>query len=176
MLTPRVIQENKSLEERLEEVSILVMEIEGVLTDGRTLVDAHGLESIFIDRRDALALKMWLKDGGKLVLLARSDLTAAQEWCRNHGLDFQGHQGANKNTALQSIIFENAATPKTVCYLGWDLEDLPPAMIVGVAACPADANVWVRDSAHLVMASPGGRGAVRELIDRLLAGRRPPSE
>ena len=175
MILSRVPQEDKSLEQRLSEVSILVMEMEGVLTDGRTLVDAQGRESIFIDRRDTLALKMWLKDGGKLVLLARTDLGIAHKWCRNHGLDFLGHQGA-KNTALQSIIFQNTATPKDVCYLGWDLEDLPPAMIAGVAVCPADANVWVRDSAHLVLASPGGRGAARELIDRLLAGRRPPSD
>jgi 3-deoxy-D-manno-octulosonate 8-phosphate phosphatase (KDO 8-P phosphatase) len=176
MIPPYVPKEDKSLEQRLSEVSILVMEMEGVLTDGRTLVDTQGRESIFIDRRDALALKMWIKDGGKLTLLARADLAAAQEWCRNHGLDFLGHQGAAKNATLQSIIFQNASTPKDVCYLGWDLEDLPPAMIAGVAACPANANVWVRDSAHLVLASPGGRGAVRELIDRLLAGRRPPSE
>lgn len=175
MITPRVPQEEKSLEQRLSEVSILVMEMEGVLSDGRTLVDAQGKESIFIDRRDVLALKMWLKDGGKLVLLARTDLESAQAWCRKNGLDFLGHQGT-KNRDLQSIIFQNGATPQDVCYLGSDLEDLPPLMIAGVAVCPADADVWVRDSSHLVLASGGGRGAVRELVDRLLAGRRPPSE
>lgn len=175
MITPRVPQEEKSLEQRLSEVSIVVMEMEGVLTDGRTLIDAQGKESIFIDRRDVLALAMWLKDGGKLVLLARTDLTAAQEWCLKNGFDLLGHQGA-KNRDLQSIIFQNGATPQDVCYVGWDLEDLPPLMIAGVAVAPADADVWVRDSAHLVLASAGGRGAARELIDRLLAGRRPPAE
>jgi 3-deoxy-D-manno-octulosonate 8-phosphate phosphatase (KDO 8-P phosphatase) len=175
MIPTRVPQEEKSLEQRLSEVSIVVMEMEGVLTDGRTLVDAQGRESIFIGRRDVLALKMWLKDGGKLVLLARTDLAAAQEWCQNNGFNFLGHQGA-KNTALQSVIFQHGATPKDVCYLGSDLEDLPPVMIAGVAVAPADADVWVRDSSHLVLASAGGQGAARELIDRLLAGRRPPTE
>ncbi len=175
MVTPRVPQEEKPLAQRMAEVTILVMEIEGVLTDGRSLIDAQGRESIFISQRDALALRMWLKDGYKLVLLARTGLTAAAEWCKKNDFPFLAHQGG-KNSALQAVIFENAALPKDVCYLGWDLEDLPPMMIAGVAACPADADPWVSSSAHMVLEAGSGQGAAREMVDRLLAGRRPPSE
>ena len=175
MVTPHIPQEEKPLEMRMAEATILVMEIEGVLTDGRTLIDPQGQESIFISQRDALALKMWMKDGYKVVLLARTSLPAAAQWCQSNCIPFLAHQGA-KNSALQAIIFGNAALPKDVCYLGWDLEDLPPMMIAGISACPANADSWVTGAAHLVLDAAAGQGVAREMVDRLLAGRRPPAE
>ena len=167
ILEPKVPQAEKTLTDLMSEVSLLVVEVEGVLSDGRTLVGPDGGESLFIHRADEIALKTWREEGRQVVIMARSDLTAAAAWCQARGLAFRPHTGA-KVPALQAVIFEHQMTPHQICYVGALVDDLPPMMVAGLAAAPGDASSWAQGSAHLISKAPAGNGALAELIHRLL--------
>lgn len=171
-LLPKKPDSEKTPEERLAEISLLVLELEGTLTDGSVFTDAQGNQGIVTNARDALALKNWLAEGNRAVVLARAGLEAAAQWCAARGIPFLAHQG-EKNRVLTAVIFDHALTPKNVAYMGWDVEDLPPMMVAGMAACPADADPFVIRGAHLVLNAQAGQGAVREMVDRILEGRLP---
>lgn len=173
-LEPKAPQEEKDLDTLLAEIQLVVLEAEGVLTDGSTVCGPEGAESITTHRADALGLANWLESGGKAVVVAREELTAVEVWCQARGVTHRIHQGA-KAPMMQMIIFEHQMEPCQVMYLGADLDDLPAMIIAGLAAAPADAHNWTREAAHVQLSRPGGQGAVRELLD-LLAEKRSPAE
>ena len=70
--------------------------------------------------------------------------------------------------AVPSLIEGLGLAPHQVCFVGDDLPDLPVLRAVGLAACPADAVAEVKDAAHLITQAPGGRGAVREVVEVIL--------
>lgn len=173
MITPKRPREELDLEQRLSEIRLLVIEMEGALTDGTTTCDHQGRESITTCRADQLALAQWRQAGNLVVVVAREDLEAARAWCEKRGFTFRPHQGHNKAALMQTIIFEHELTPPQVCYLGAELDDLPAMMVAGVAAAPAGANPWAQGAAHLVLSAQGGAGAVRELVEQILERQHP---
>ncbi len=166
-MLPQTPPESKSLGGMLKQVELLVLELEGTLTDGTVTVDHQGRESFRISRSDVIGLKTWLDNQGRLVIVARQELSGAQAWCQAMGFTYRPHQG-DKSVLLPPIIMEHQMESPQVCYLGAALEDLPAMLGAGVSAAPAQAPVWVRDAAHLVLEDPGGAGAVCELVERLL--------
>jgi len=174
ILQPKVPQEEKDLDTLLGEIELVVLEAEGVLTDGSTITGPDGTESISTHRADALGLANWLALGGKAVVVAREELKAVEAWCRARNITYRTHQGA-KAPMMQMIIFENQMEPRQVLYMGADLDDLPAIIIAGLAAAPSDAHNWARGACHLKLSNPGGRGAVREMLD-MLAEKRSPLE
>jgi YrbI family 3-deoxy-D-manno-octulosonate 8-phosphate phosphatase len=174
LIQPKVPQEEKDLDTLLGEIELVVLEAEGVLTDGTTVTGADGTESIATHRADALGLANWLKVGGKAVVAAREELKAVEAWCQARGITYRVHQGA-KAPMMQMIIFEHELEPRQVMYIGADLDDLPAMFIAGLAAAPSNAHNWAREASHVHLKNPGGRGAVRELMD-LLAEKRAPEK
>lgn len=174
ILEAKVPQEEKDLDTLLGEIELVVLEAEGVLTDGSSLCGPDGTESISTHRADVLGLANWLALGGKAVVVAREELKAVEAWCQARGIAHRVHQGA-KAPMMQMIIFEHQMEPRQVMYMGADLDDLPAMIIAGLAAAPGDAHNWAREGAHVQLTRPGGRGAVRELLD-LLAEKRSPAE
>jgi 3-deoxy-D-manno-octulosonate 8-phosphate phosphatase (KDO 8-P phosphatase) len=173
-LVPKVPQEEKDLDTLLGEIELVVLEAEGVLTDGTTVCSQDGSESIKTHKADSLGLANWIELGGKAVVVAREELKAVEAWCQARGITHRVHQGP-KAPMMQMIIFENQMEPRQVMYIGADLDDLPAMIIAGLAAAPSDAHNWAREGAHVQLTRPGGRGAVRELLD-LLAEKRSPLE
>lgn len=174
-MLPHVPQDAKDIPTLIKEVELLVIEMEGCLTDGGAVIDAQGDESITTCRADALGLTTWLENGGKLVVTAREKLIAAKAWCELYGFTYRKHRGV-KNTMLNAVIFEHRLAPAQVCYLGSDLDDLPAMMIAGLSVATSQSPAWVRDAAHLVLETPAGRGAVRELVDSLLEYKKPAAD
>jgi len=169
---PKTPQDEKDLDTLLGEIELVVVEAEGVLTDGGVICGPDGSESVVIGRSDVLGLENWLALGGKAVVASRQDLKAVEAWCREKGLAHRVHQGA-KAPMMQTIIFEHQLEPRQVMYVGADLDDLPAMIIAGLAAAPSDAHPWALGGAHVKLGKPGGRGALRELLDTL-AEKRPP--
>ncbi len=172
ILEPKVPQEEKDLDTLLSEIELVVVEAEGVLTDGSTVCGPDGAESIATHRADSLGLANWFALGGKAVVVAREGLKAVEAWCQARGITHRVHQGA-KAPMMQMIIFEHQMEPSQVLYMGADLDDLPAMIIAGLTAAPADAHNWAREGAHVQLTRPGGRGAVRELLDMLAEKRSP---
>lgn len=166
-MEPKAPYEELPPAERLGRVRLLVLEIEGVLTDGTVEIDESGRQSIRVYTPDLLALREWQAFGGRLALMGRVDLPPLEAWCRRQGMAFRGHHG-DKAPTMQAILFENEMTPPDVCFLGACMGDLPAMIIAGVTAAVADADSWAKGGAHLTTTAPGGRGAVAEMVRRIL--------
>ena len=150
------------------EVSLVVFDFDGVMTDNRVWVDADGHEFIAAYRSDSLGLQALQQAGVQtLVLSAETDGVVAAR-CRKIGVPvLQGVQ--DKAAVLQMFLKENDIQAERVVYVGNDVNDLPCFSLVGCAVVVADAQAAVLREADLVLSMRGGHGAVREICDLLLA-------
>lgn len=162
---------------RCEHLRWLICDVDGVLTDGRLLFfDLPGdgpaaAPAQAFDIKDGLALKLAQGAGLKVGLLSGRTSPAAARRARDLGLDLTWLGRAEKGPAFAELLASRGLTADEVAYIGDDLPDLPVLRQAGVAAAPADAAPEVQATAHIVLARPGGRGAVRELVELLLGAR-----
>ncbi|MBU4278402.1 MAG: hypothetical protein KKC30_16795 [Proteobacteria bacterium] len=167
-IAPKVPQEEMTLEQRVAAAKLLMVELEGGLTDGVSYLAPDGTESISLYRADILGLEAWLKAGRMLVIVARPGLAVAEELASRLGATLRT-SGGDKDILLKQVTWENQVKSMEAVYLGRDFDDLPALGLAGLAACPPEAPLWVRGMCHMVTEAPAGRGAVREVVDRLLA-------
>jgi 3-deoxy-D-manno-octulosonate 8-phosphate phosphatase (KDO 8-P phosphatase) len=149
-------------------IKLLLLDVDGVLTDGTVLVHADGSESKPFAIRDGIAL-VWAQRVGLRVgiLSARTSSTTTHRAAQlGITLIYQGVK--SKADAYQRILTEQQLTDAEVAYMGDDIVDLAVLARVGLSAAPADAVAEVRSRVHWVSALDGGRGAVREMVEMIL--------
>ena len=153
---------------RFGPIELLVVDVDGVLTDGVIAVDDHGVETKNFYVRDGSAIHLWRKSGRKVAILSGRWTPAVDRRAAELGIEtvIQGHP--QKAEPFRTLLKSMGFSPAQACYVGDDLPDLPAMAQAGLAACPADAVSEVRQAAHLVTTAPGGRGAVREVIETIL--------
>jgi 3-deoxy-D-manno-octulosonate 8-phosphate phosphatase (KDO 8-P phosphatase) len=156
------------LETRLQRVEIILSDVDGVLTDGGLYYDPHGSETKKFHVRDGLGIKLWQRAGFKFGLVTARTSNIVRMRANELGLDLvrQGHE--NKLPIVEQILAELGYLPEQLCFIGDDLTDLACLQYAGVGATVCDAANELRDEADLVTTLPGGRGAVRELVETLL--------
>lgn len=150
-------------------IKLLVMDVDGTLTDGRIYVGAQGEVMKAFDVRDGYAIAHILSVHGivPVIITGRSSEIVAQRAKELRITEL--YQGVtDKLTKLQEVAAKHGAAPEEIAYIGDDLNDLPCIRYCGVAACPADAIPTVLEAVNYVCQHSGGRGAVREFIDRVL--------
>jgi 3-deoxy-D-manno-octulosonate 8-phosphate phosphatase (KDO 8-P phosphatase) len=155
---------------RCAAIELLIVDVDGVLTDGVIALDDRGVETKHFHVRDGSALNVWREAGKAVAILsgrrsAAVDLRAAELGIAASAV-IQG--AAEKRAPFRALLEAHGLDARQACFVGDDLADLPVLAAVGLAACPADAAAEVRDAAHLVAPSPGGRGAVREVVEVIL--------
>jgi 3-deoxy-D-manno-octulosonate 8-phosphate phosphatase (KDO 8-P phosphatase) len=162
------VQTEVELAERCQPIELLVTDVDGVLTDGRIVLDDRGIETKYFHVRDGLAYSLWHKAGKQAAILTGRKVPAvaqrASELRIAHVL--QGHE--QKEAPLRNLIEQLGLLPRQVCFVGDDLPDLPALATVGLAACPADAVAEVKDAAHLITHAHGGKGTIREIVEIIL--------
>jgi 3-deoxy-D-manno-octulosonate 8-phosphate phosphatase (KDO 8-P phosphatase) len=166
-LEPKAPHQEMTLAQRLASVKLLAIEVEGVISDGVSLMGPDGSESIKTYRPDVWAMENWLAAGRQLVIVSRPGLAAAEALAEKLGCLYRPSAG-DKGLLHKQTMFDLQLRTEDGAYLGCDLDDLPALTVAGLAICPAQASVWVKEACHLVGQAPAGRGLVREVIDRLL--------
>lgn len=158
------------LADRCAAVSWLLLDVDGVLTDGRIIVNDQGVETKHFFVRDGSALALWRQAGRHAAILSGRSAPLVEIRAKELGISpvIQGRHA--KAGAFLEFLESAKLRPEQVCYVGDDLLDLPVLLAAGIAACPADALPEVRQAAHFVAPSAGGRGAVRDVIEWLLRG------
>ena len=163
---------NEDLLARAARVQLLLMDVDGVMTDGSywNLPDGKGgfAEIKAFDSQDGLALQ-WLKRVGlKAGLISGRVSVATEERARSAGFVYiyQGH--IEKIPILDEILEKSRLEPTQVGYIGDDYTDVVIMHRVGLAVATANARPEVKAEAHHVTATAGGRGAVREAVELLL--------
>lgn len=158
--------------ERAARVRLLLMDVDGVLTDGKlyNLPDADGrmVETKAFDSQDGIALQWLSWKGIRTGLISGRVSPATEERARQCRFSYvyQGH--IEKIPILEEILRDAGVRPDEVAYVGDDLTDAVIMRRVGLAIAPANARPEVKALAHWVTASAGGQGAVREVVELLL--------
>jgi len=156
------------VQQRAARITMVLFDVDGVLTDGKLLMHADGSESKQFDIKDGTGL-VWAQRAGLKVgmLSARSSAATAQR-AAQLGITIV-HQGvASKLRTYEDILRHHGVTDADVAYMGDDVLDLPVIARAGLAAAPADGVADVRARVHYVSRAAGGHGAVREFIELIL--------
>jgi 3-deoxy-D-manno-octulosonate 8-phosphate phosphatase (KDO 8-P phosphatase) len=158
------------MEQRLEKIRLLLLDVDGVLTDGRIIFDNNGIETKAFDVKDGHGLKLLQRVGIRVGLITGRQSEVTRHRARELAIDIV-HQGAkDKLLPYRQILAEMGLVDEQVAYVGDDVIDLPVLRRVGFAATVADACEEVKPYVHYVARLPGGRGAVREICDLILKG------
>jgi 3-deoxy-D-manno-octulosonate 8-phosphate phosphatase (KDO 8-P phosphatase) len=153
---------------RIRPLRLLILDVDGVLTDGRIIIDDAGLETKNFDVRDGHGIKMLLRSGIAVVLLSGRNSTVVVHRARELGIE-EVHQGVwRKVERLEEILRHRALSASAVAYAGDDIVDIPVLKRVGFAVAVADACEEVKAMADYITLRRGGRGAVRELCELIL--------
>src|SRR5262245_8729485 len=151
---------------------LVVFDFDGVMTDNRVWVGEHGDEQVACSRSDGLGLAMLRRLGLDLFVLSTETNPVVGARCHKLALTYE--QGvADKPARLRELLLARGSPPSDVIYVGNDVNDLECMRLVGCAVAVADAHPEVARAADLILTSAGGRGAVRELCDRLTSRARP---
>lgn len=152
-------------------VELLILDVDGVLTDGSIFIDEDGRELKRFNVRDGFAVKLWQRLGFKVAVISGRDCAAVQHRLEQLGvtLIIQGSQ--DKAIALADLARVTGVEPDRMAALGDDWPDLALLRRVGYPMAVADAEPVIRAAAAFTCTRPGGRGAVREAVEHLLAAK-----
>jgi 3-deoxy-D-manno-octulosonate 8-phosphate phosphatase (KDO 8-P phosphatase) len=157
-----------TLPRRCQPIEAIVVDVDGVLTDGGIIYTDRGDELKVFHVRDGSGLKLWQKIGKRSACITgrRSELVIRR--CNELGISPVIQGVDDKRAALKTLLGEMKLKPEETCYIGDDVPDLGPMRDVGLAVAVADACPEALDDAHYVTAARGGQGAVREVIELIL--------
>ena len=150
-------------------IRLLVLDVDGVLTDGRLYFGARGEALKAFHVRDGVGLKQLQRAGLEIAVISgrRSPVVAAR--CRELGVRHVLQGVGDKLAALTRLCARLKLTPAACACVGDDLPDVPLMRVAALSFAVADAHRAARHAADVVTRLPGGRGAVREVCDHLLA-------
>lgn len=155
-------------ETRARRIRLILLDVDGVLTDGTVIMHGDGTESKQFHIRDGSAM-VWAGQAGVPVgLLSARASAATTQRATQLGIRIVSQGVTDKAEEFVRLAAAAGVAEDTVAYMGDDLLDLPVFARCGLAAAPSDAAADVRSRAHWVSTSAGGRGAVRELIEMIL--------
>jgi 3-deoxy-D-manno-octulosonate 8-phosphate phosphatase (KDO 8-P phosphatase) len=160
--------DDAELRERAQQISLLILDVDGVLTDGSIFLGAGNQEFKRFHVRDGAGIKLWQAAGHTAVILSGRASEAVQRRANELSIPLVRQGISDKAAALSEILHATQHTAKQTAAIGDDLPDLPVLSRVNLAIAVADACSEVREAAHHATILPGGQGAVREAIEWLL--------
>lgn len=156
------------MHERLGKIRLLLLDVDGVMTDGRIVYDDHGNETKAFDVKDGHGLKLLQRAGIRVGIITGRQSPVVDRRAAELGIDLVYQGAKDKLVPFREILHKTGLTADQIAYVGDDLPDVPILRRVGFAATVADALAEVKPHVHYVTRHPGGRGAVREICDLLL--------
>lgn len=149
-------------------IRMILSDVDGVLSDGSIILDNTGVETKVFNVRDGLGIKLWQKAGLEFGLLTGRNSQIVKLRAAELGIALVRQGFDVKLPAAEEMAKVAGVQPNEICYIGDDLPDIPVMDWVGLSVAPADATSEVMERATWKLTTNGGRGAVRELIERLL--------
>ena len=150
-------------------IKALFFDVDGVLTDGRLYMDDHGRELKVFDTKDGHGIKMAIAAGLRVVWISGRESLATARRARDLGVRLCYQKVGDKEALYRSLCKRWSLDPSETAAIGDDEPDVPLLEAAGFSACPSDAAPPAREAAQVVLKNPGGRGAVREFIEMVLA-------
>jgi 3-deoxy-D-manno-octulosonate 8-phosphate phosphatase (KDO 8-P phosphatase) len=156
------------MKEQLSKIRLLLLDVDGVLTDGRIVIDNNGVETKAFNVRDGHGLKLLQRSGIQVGIITgrRSEVVTVR--ARELGIELVYQGVRDKLVPYRELLAQLQLHDEQVAYVGDDIVDLPILRRVGFAATVADAIDDVKPLVHYVTQRAGGDGAVREICDLFL--------
>jgi 3-deoxy-D-manno-octulosonate 8-phosphate phosphatase (KDO 8-P phosphatase) len=155
-------------DEQLKKIKLLIMDCDGVLTDGRLYFGLTGEELKVFHARDGQGIVDWHAAGFRSGIISGRNSPIVEMRARQLGIEFIYQGRKEKIQAFHEMIAAAGVSADEVAFIGDDTPDAEVFPMVGLAVAVGDAHDAVKAAAHHVTNKPGGQGAVRELIDILL--------
>lgn len=153
---------------RAKAIKLLLLDVDGVLTDGTITYTHEGTEIKSFNTRDGLGVRLLQQAGVEVGLITARSSEAVTRRARDLKLRYVFQQVSDKVAVYEQVRQELGLEPHNVAYVGDDWLDIPLLTRVGFAATVADAEIEVRKLVHYVARRAGGRGAVREICTLIL--------
>jgi 3-deoxy-D-manno-octulosonate 8-phosphate phosphatase (KDO 8-P phosphatase) len=157
-----------SIERRASRIKLLLMDCDGVLTDGRLWLTDEGDEQKSFNTHDGLGLSLLHRAGLKSGIITGRSSRAVARRAQELGIEFVCQGNPDKTAAFEQLLREAGVDENEVAFVGDDLPDIPIMNRAELAVAVADAVAETRSAAHYVTLAKGGRGAVREVIEIIL--------
>lgn len=159
------------LEQRARAIRLVLLDVDGVLTDGRLSFVDGDAPGVSFNIQDGLGLKLLQQAGLRVGLLSGRSSAAVERRARDLRLDHAILGRVDKGVALTELLAEIGVADHELAFAGDDLPDLAVLARCGLGFAPANAVTEVRAAAHVQLERRGGEGAVRELVELLLGWR-----
>ncbi len=155
--------------EFLAKIKAIAMDVDGVLTDGGVWWGPNGEEWKRFHFADIMGLSLARKSGMVIALMSGENSPLIDRLAAKFSLSDVHKECKDKAAALRAFAEKHRMRLQEICFIGDDVNDLPALNIAGLSACPADARPSIREHCQVVTKLGGGNGAVREVVDLLLA-------
>ncbi len=156
------------MKSKLKDIKLIVLDVDGTMTDGKITYDNNGLEYKSFDVKDGMAIGQAIKYGIKVAIITGRKSKIVEKRGKELGIT-DVYQGiSNKIAILDELLEKYGYTYDNVAYMGDDINDIPPMMRVGYVGVPLDACKDIEVFSHFKSRYRGGVGAVREFIEEIL--------
>ncbi len=154
--------------EDLERIELLLLDVDGVLTDGRIIYDDQGRQIKEFNAKDGLGIRLLMDFGIQVGIITGRTSDALLHRCHDLGISLLYQDVRDKVTALNAVLEITGISYEHTAFMGDDLPDIPVMKRVGIPIAVSDAHEDVKLTARLVTKKKGGHGAVREISDGIL--------
>lgn len=154
--------------EKMAKIRLLLLDVDGVLTDGAIIYDGNGQETKAFNAKDGLGLRLLMEAGIEVGIVSGRRSRALSQRCENLNIKLLFDGQMDKAAALDNILRQTRIPVDQIAFVGDDLPDLPVMRKVGWAVAVANAHDLVKSAAHTVTRAGGGSGAVREVCETIL--------
>lgn len=159
------------MNEKLKDIRLLLLDVDGVMTDGRIIYDGNGLETKFFNVKDGHGIKMLQRHGIEVGIITGRTSLVVDIRARELGIELVYQGALRKLESFEHIKQRTGLVDHQIAYMGDDIIDVPVMRRVAFSAAPPDALPEVLAIADYVTSLGGGRGAVREVCDLIIKGR-----
>jgi 3-deoxy-D-manno-octulosonate 8-phosphate phosphatase (KDO 8-P phosphatase) len=162
------MSDSPSVQQRASLIKVLLMDCDGVLTDGRIWIFEANEDQKAFHTRDGLGLELFHRAGLKSGIISGRSSTAVDRRARGLGMSFIHLGCKDKMSAFAAILSEAGVSTEEVAFIGDDLNDVPLMLRSKLAIAVPDASTEALERAHYVTQAKGGAGAVREVVELIL--------
>lgn len=159
------------MNEKLKDIRLLLLDVDGVMTDGGIIYDGNGLETKVFNVKDGHGIKMLQRYGIEVGIITGRTSKVVEIRAAELGIEIVYQGSLKKLDSYLDVKLKTGLTDNQIAYVGDDVIDVPVMKRVAFAAAPSDALPEARSVAHYVTLNGGGKGAVREVCDLILRGR-----
>jgi 3-deoxy-D-manno-octulosonate 8-phosphate phosphatase (KDO 8-P phosphatase) len=153
---------------KLKNIKLVILDVDGVLTDGGIIYNDNGVETKIFNVKDGLGIKLLMKAGITLCIATGRRSNALYNRCKNLGIEHIFDGLSDKATMLDLMLDRTGVSAEQVAFMGDDLPDLGLMKKVGLSIAVADAHKTVLKHADMITSATGGNGAVREVCEAIL--------